>query len=113
MQSIITQFVSEYQQVVSSSMLLDDIKQGLITISKKNKFDGDFSSIGKIKELMKNTNYEIKESKLDGRKSYKFVEIVNPIIVSDTDTNSVDNDTILVSKNLSINLDLNIESDID
>ena len=112
MQSIITQFVSEYQQVVSSSMLLDDIKQGLITISKKNKFDGDFSSIGKIKELMKNTNYEIKESKLDGRKSYKFVEIVNPIIVSDNIDNG-DDDTTMVSKNLSINLDLNIESDID
>ena len=111
MQSIITQFVSEYQQVVSSSMLLDDIKKGLITISKKNKFDGDFSSIGKIKELMKNTNYEIKESKLDGRKSYKFVEIVNSI--SDNVADSVDDDATMVSKNLSINLDLNNESDID
>ena len=64
MQSIISEFVRENQQVISSSMLLDDIKEGLFTISKKNKFDGDFSSIGKIKELLKNTNYEIRESKL-------------------------------------------------
>ena len=112
MQSIISEFVSEYPQVVSSSMLLDDIKKGLFTISKKNKFDGDFSTIGKLKELMKNTNYEIKESKLDGRKSYKFVEIVNSNI-SDDDIDIVDDDISMVSKNLSINLDLNNESDID
>ena len=114
MQSIISEFVRENQQVISSSMLLDDIKEGLFTISKKNKFDGDFSSIGKIKELLKNTNYEIRESKLDGHKSYKFVEIINNSISNDdTDAKRVDKDATMVSKNLSINLDLNNESDID